>query len=120
MKFILASSSPRRRDLFLRLQIPFDIIHPNIDESMTASDIIPETYCTSLAELKANDVSQDFPAKLVIGADTIVVLNDQILEKPNDKDHAHYMLNILSGKTHEVYTGVCLKYPEKNIHHLFL
>ena len=119
MKFILASSSPRRRDLFIRLQIPFDIIHPKIDESMTTLDKIPETYCTSLAELKANDISQYFPADLVIGADTIVVLNDQILEKPNDKEHAHYMLKILSGKTHKVYTGVCLKYPERNIHHLF-
>ena len=119
MKFILASSSPRRRELLLRLQTPFDIILPNVDESIIASDGNPETYCTSLAELKANDISQHYPQMLVIGADTIVVLDDLILGKPDDKAHAQHILETLSGKTHQVYTGVCLKWAEKNIHHLF-
>ena len=119
MKFILASSSPRRRDLLLRLQTPFDIILPDVDESMSAPDGNPETYCTSLAELKANDVSQHYPDMLVVGADTIVVLDDLILGKPDDKAQAQEMLETLSGKTHHVYTGVCLKWAEKNIHHLF-
>ena len=119
MKFILASSSPRRRDLLLRLQTPFDVILPNVDESMLSSDGNPETYCIALAELKANDISQHYPSELVIGADTIVVLDDQIFGKPNNKIHAQNMLNTLSGKTHQVYTGVCLKWAEKNIHHLF-
>jgi len=120
MKFILASSSPRRRDLLLRLQTPFDIILPNVDESMIALDGNPETYCTSLAELKANDISQHYPDMLVIGADTIVVLDDLILGKPDDKAQAQEMLETLSGKTHHVYTGVCLKWAKKNIHHLFV
>jgi septum formation protein len=120
MKFILASSSPRRRDLLLRLQTPFDIILPNVDESMIAPDGNPETYCTSLAELKANDISQHYPDMLVIGADTIVVLDDLILGKPDDKAQAQEMLETLSGKTHHVYTGVCLKWAKKNIHHLFV
>ena len=119
MKFILASSSPRRRDLLLRLQAPFDIILPNVDESIIVSDGNPETYCTSLAELKANDVSQHYPDMLVVGADTIVVLDDLILGKPDDKAQAQEMLETLSGKTHHVYSGVCLKWAEKNIHHLF-
>ena len=119
MNFILASSSPRRRDLLLRLQTPFDIILPNVDESMIAPDGNPETYCTSLAELKANDISQHYPDMLVIGADTIVVLDDLILGKPDDKAQAQEMLETLSGKTHHVYSGVCLKWAEKNIHHLF-
>ena len=119
MKFILASSSPRRRDLLLRLQVPFDIILPDVDESIIVSDGNPETYCTSLAELKANDVSQHYPDMLVVGADTIVVLDDLILGKPDDKAQAQEMLETLSGKTHHVYTGVCLKWAEKNIHHLF-
>ena len=119
MKFILASSSPRRRDLLLRLQTPFDIILPNVDESMIAPDGNPETYCTSLAELKANDISQHYPDMLVIGADTIVVLDDLILGKPDDKAQAQEMLETLSGKTHHVYTGICLKWAKKNIHHLF-
>ena len=119
MKFILASSSPRRRELLLRLQTHFDIILPDVDESILPPDGSPETYCTALAELKANDISQHYPNEWVIGADTIVVLDNQIMGKPDDKAHAEKMLKALSAKTHQVYTGVCLKNVEKNIHHLF-
>ena len=119
MKFILASSSPRRRELLLRLQTPFDIILPDVDESIIPPDGSPETDCTALAELKANDISQHYPNNLVIGSDTIVVLDDQIMGKPEDKAMAQNMLETLSGKTHHVYTGVCLKWADKNIHHLF-
>ena len=119
MKFILASSSPRRRELLLRLQTPFDIILPDVDESIIPPDGSPETYCTALAELKANDVSQHYPNNLVIVSDTIVVLDDQIMGKPEDKAMAQNILETLSGKTHHVYTGVCLKWADKNIHHLF-
>ena len=119
MKFILASSSPRRRELLLRLQTPFDIILPDVDESIIPPDGSPETYCTALAELKANDISQHYPNNLVIGSDTIVVLDDQIMGKPDDKAQAQKMLESLSGRTHHVYTGVCLKWAERNIHHLF-
>ena len=119
MKFILASSSPRRRELLLRLQTPFDIILPDVDESIIPPDGSPETYCTALAELKANDISQHYPNNLVIGSDTIVVLGDQIMGKPDDKAQAQKMLESLSGRTHHVYTGVCLKWAERNIHHLF-
>ena len=119
MKFILASSSPRRQELLLRLQTPFDIILPDVDESIIPPYGSPETYCTALAELKANDISQHYPNNLVIGSDTIVVLDDQIMGKPDDKAQAQNMLETLSGKTHHVYTGVCLKWADKNIHHLF-
>ena len=119
MKFILASSSPRRQELLLRLQTPFDIILPDVDESIIPPDGSPKTYCTALAELKANDISQHYPNNLVIGSDTIVVLDDQIMGKPDDKSQAQKMLETLSGKTHHVYTGVCLKWADKNIHHLF-
>ena len=119
MKFILASSSPRRQDLLQRLKTPFDVILPDVDESTIISDGSPGSYCTTLAELKANDISQHYPNDLVIGADTIVVLGDEILGKPNDKATAEHMLQTLSGKTHQVYTGVCLKWTEQNIHHLF-
>ena len=119
MKFILASSSPRRRELLLRLQTPFDIILPEVDESIIPPEGSPETYCTALAELKANDISQHYPNNLVIGSDTIVVLDNNIMGKPEDKAMAQNMLETLSGKTHHVYTGVCLKWADKNIHHLF-
>ncbi len=119
MKFILASSSPRRRELLLRLQTPFDIILPDVDESIIPPEGSPETYCTALAELKANDISQHYPNNLVIGSDTIVVLDNNIMGKPEYKAMAQNMLETLSGKTHHVYTGVCLKWADKNIHHLF-
>ena len=119
MKFILASSSPRRRELLLRLQTPFDIILPDVDESIIPPEGSPETYCTALAELKANDISQHYPNNLVIGSDTIVVLDNNIMGKPEDKAMAKNMLETLSGKTHHVFTGVCLKWADKNIHHLF-
>ena len=119
MKFILASSSPRRQDLLQRLKTPFDVILPDVDESTIISDGSPGSYCTTLAELKANDISQHYPNELVIGADTIVFLSDKILGKPDDKAAAEHMLQTLSGKTHQVYTGVCLKWTEQNIHHLF-
>jgi septum formation protein len=119
MKFILASSSPRRRELLLRLQTPFDIILPDVDESIIPPEGSPETYCAALAELKANDISQHYPNNLVIGSDTIVVLDNNIMGKPEDKTMAQNMLETLSGKTHHVYTGVCLKWADKNIHHLF-
>jgi len=119
MKFILASRSPRRRALLLRLQTPFDIILPDVDESITPPEGSPETYCTALAELKANDISQHYTNNLVIGSDTIVVLDNKIMGKPENKAMAQNMLETLSGKTHHVYTGVCLKWADKNIHHLF-
>ena len=76
MKMILASSSPRRQELLQHLDYPFDIVIPDVDESILASNRNPEQYCISLAEMKANDISQHYPHALVIGADTIVVLED--------------------------------------------
>ena len=119
MKFILASSSPRRLVLLQRLQTSFDVILPDVDESIIPPDGCPEKYCTSLAELKAKSISQYYPSEMVIGADTIVVQNNKILGKPDDEIQAQNMLNILSGNTHKVYSGICLQWIDKNIHHLF-
>ena len=119
MKMILASSSPRRNELLQRLAYPFDIILPNVDESIIAPNSNPEQYCISLAEMKANAISQNYPHALVIGSDTIVMLKDQILNKPYDSTQAKNMLHMLSGKTHHVYTGVCLIWMGKNIQHTF-
>ncbi|SVD63412.1 uncharacterized protein METZ01_LOCUS416266, partial [marine metagenome] len=116
---ILASSSPRRKELLKRLDYPFDIILPDVDESILKPNNNPEKYCISLAEMKTNNVSQNYPHSLVIGADTIVFLDDQILNKPNNFDQAENMLSLLSGKTHQVYTGVSLKWIENNIQHTF-
>ena len=116
---ILASRSPRRNKLLQRLDYPFDIIPSEVDESKLAPDSNPEQYCIALAEMKANDISQENPDALIIGADTIVVLEGQILNKPLDYAQAENMLSMLSGQTHQVYTGVCLKKMENNIHHTF-
>ena len=119
MKLILASSSPRRQKLLQRLNLPFNIILPNVNESALAKDRSPEKYCISLAEMKASNISQHYPNSMIIGADTIVVLDDQILGKPDNRIQAEAMLKTLSGKTHHVYTGVCLKWAEIKMHHLF-
>ncbi|MDP6570048.1 MAG: Maf family protein [Candidatus Marinimicrobia bacterium] len=119
MKMILASSSPRRRVLLQRLNYPFDIILPNVDEDSLTPDGNPEEYCSILAEMKANDVGNQFPEALVIGADTIVVLDDHILGKPDDRSQAISMLESLSGKTHTVYTGVTLTCSSRQLHHQF-
>ena len=117
---ILASSSPRRQELLQRLDYPFDIILPDVDESILTPERNPEQYCTSLAEMKAKDISYHYPHALVIGADTIVVLENQILNKPEDSTEAEKMLSILSGETHQVYTGVSLRCIKNKIQHTFV
>ena len=119
MKMILASQSPRRHALLQRLNYPFDVILPDVDESLLTLDSNPEQYCICLAEMKAKDISQYYPDALVIGADTVVVLEEKILNKPADCAQAKNMLEMLSGKTHQVFTGVCLKWIENNIQHSF-
>jgi len=119
MKLILASSSPRRKILLQRLDYPFEIIPSEIEESTLSTNIEPEIYCTKLAKLKANHISNNYPNALVIGADTIVVIKNQILNKPNNSKEAEYMLSMLSNNTHQVYTGICLKWMANNITHSF-
>lgn len=108
-KIILASNSPRRRELLAGLGYPYEVrVLDNIDESY------PETLCGSdvaayISRVKAEayrvSMADD---ELVITADTIVCLNDQVLGKPADEDEAIAMLRSLSGRTHQVYTGVTI------------
>ncbi len=104
---ILASASPRREEILRTLQCPIQIVPSGIDEAQcrggSASD-----YVTKLAELKAAEVARRFQNGLVIGADTVVVVDNHILEKPHDVTEAKGMLNTLSGRWHHVLTGVCL------------
>jgi septum formation protein len=102
---ILASASPRRRDLLSTLGVEFRVVVPEIDETPLAGEK-PKAYAERLAEEKACAVDEN---GIIIAADTIVVQNETILGKPADATHAHEMLNALSGKTHEVITGVCVK-----------
>ena len=119
MKLILASSSPRRKQILERIGLKFEIIPPNIDESHLSVKMKPEEYCISLAKIKAMKISQYHPNALVIGADTIVSLNNNILNKPKDHMNAKKMLSMLSGKTHQVHTGICINWMKKNIQNSF-
>lgn len=109
---ILASSSPRRKELLENLQFPFEVSSSDVDESfdpvLTPGEIVME-----LSSRKAKAVSKEYPASFVIGADTIVVLEGHVLGKPKDRAEAISMLQKLSGKTHSVFTGVSIVAPEK-------
>lgn len=104
---ILASASPRRKKLLAWLNLPFEVHPSTVDESFD-SELSPQEIVQQLALRKARDISPHYSETLVIGADTIVVFNDAILEKPKDKEHARQMLQKLSGHAHHVYTGVAL------------
>ncbi len=108
MKIVLASGSPRRLKLLLKEGYQFEVIKPVVDESRMPSEA-PEAYVRRLAKAKA--VTVDNPEALVIGADTVVVLGDEFLHKPSDKNEAFVILRKLSGKVHVVYTGLAIKCP---------
>ena len=108
-KFILASASPRRRELLENIGMKFDIIVSSADESLIDRTIPPEILVKELAMLKAAESAKYAEGeKYIIGADTVVVFNGNIIEKPKTEDEAEKMLKMLSGNKHEVYTGVCI------------
>ncbi len=115
MRVILASKSPRRKQLLEQIGLCFDTVHPDFDESLHPPFDNLFEYCRELARLKALSVSNSFPEALIIGSDTIVVLNEQLLEKPADKAEAKEMLERLSGQTHQVYSGVSLQSKKLNV-----
>jgi len=119
MRWILASGSPRRKQLLELIDLPFETVPPNVDESLKCSECTPAEVCCKLAELKACEISSQYPGAIVIGADTIVVLENEIIGKPqNDKD-AKSILRRLSGHTHQVFTAVSIQCLHPQIHHTF-
>jgi septum formation protein len=106
-KLILASQSPRRRNLLKQAGIDFSVIPSSFDENSVKLSS-PDVYVRQLAESKAMDISEQYPASWVIGADTIVFIDDTILGKPGSRSEARNMLKRLSGKTHQVLTGYCV------------
>jgi septum formation protein len=111
--FILASSSPRRRDLLASLGIPFEIAHPDIDETQRPGET-PLAYVQRLSQQKAAQVAAhcSTPA-YILAADTIVVHEGEILGKPQDAAEARLMLRRLRGQTHRVCTAITLITPGK-------
>ena len=110
---ILASKSPRRRYLLTQAGLSFTVIPSHIDESSVPLSS-PEVYVKLLAEAKANQVSEDYPEKWVIGADTVVMIDENLLGKPESRAEARLMLKCLSGKIHQVFTGYCICCKAKN------
>ncbi len=105
MRIILASSSPRRVDILKRIGLDFDVIPSRITEHLEEGDF--GNIVENLAMEKAREVfNRTFDERLVIGADTIVVLEGEVLGKPRSFEEAEEFLRRLSGKVHEVYTGV--------------
>lgn len=107
LRFILASASPRRRELFSIICADYDVEVSHVDES-AVSETSPEKLCMALAQLKASDVAERNPDSCVIGADTIVCIDDLVLGKPCDREDAVRMLTMLSGRSHHVLTGICI------------
>lgn len=106
-KLILASSSPRRKQLLSDANVRFEICIPsNVNEESQSPD--PVEHVLSVSRAKAESVSPQITEGIILGADTIVVLSGEILGKPRDKREAFAILKKLSGRTHTVYTGVTL------------
>ena len=107
MQLILASDSPRRRQLLEEAGYQF-VVHPaDIDETVAAG-VYPPDFAQKLAVAKAEAVAKQFPEDVILAADTIVTFGDQILGKPANADEARRMLAFLSRTTHIVITGVCV------------
>jgi septum formation protein len=110
MPLILASASPRRSELLRNAAISF-IVEPAHVPEQPFPDEKPVDYAQRLARDKARAVYARHPDSAVLGADTVVVINEHLLEKPSDQRDAARMLHLLSARTHQVITGVCLVAP---------
>lgn len=117
MRLILASASPRRRELLTQVGLTFDVIPAHIDETRRTSED-PATYVQRLALEKAQTIHARHPDAFVLGADTTVEVDGHALEKPSDRADAERMLRALSGRTHHVQTGIALLSPSATLTHL--
>lgn len=106
MKIILASQSPRRREILQLLGLPFQVKVSDMEEIMTSTN--PAKVTEELSCQKAEAVAETIEEGIVIGADTVVSLDDKILGKPSDKEEARKMIHELQGRSHKVYTGVTM------------
>jgi septum formation protein len=111
MPIYLASQSPRRRMLLKKMGIVFQSLKPNISEKVNTKN--PKFLAVKLAQHKVMSVEQKIKKGIIIGVDTVVVINNRILGKPKNKDDARIMLNLLNGKEHRVISGIyILQKPE--------
>ena len=119
LQIVLASRSPRRRQLIATLGFPVTYVDIDVDEhidgAVAAADIAASLACRKAA---AYDFRQLTPGQILVTADTVVVLDDKVLGKPHSRDEAVSMLTALSGHSHTVYTGVCIATPQRR--HAFI
>lgn len=108
---ILASASPRRHELLRNAGIPFAVSVADIPEIPLENES-PDVFAKRMAREKARTIARKFPDGIVLGADTIVIIEEQILGKPRDQADAARILRLLSGKTHRVTTAVCFCGPQ--------
>ena len=113
MKIILASKSGVRRQILQNNNINFDVVHSNVDEDMAKESFLSEgadplIISKNLAELKAVKVSKNFPDTLILGADSVISLNDNLINKPNSREEALKILLKLNGSIHYLISSVCL------------
>ena len=106
MKIILASNSPRRKELLEQAGIDFEVKSADVEEITTKTK--PDEVVIELSQLKAQAVAKENNGRVVLAADTVVACDGKILGKPADEDDAFNMLKALSGKAHQVYTGVTI------------
>jgi len=111
-RLILASGSPRRRELLAYFGLPFAIVPSDAEEIALGSGL---ERVAALARLKGAEVARRYPALPVLSADTLVCVDDLVLGKPTDAKDAQRMLRLLSGRWHSVYTGVCLRTPDGQV-----
>lgn len=107
MKIILASASPRRKELMEKVGFEIEIRPSGADENIEFTGDVP-AFVEALAEIKGSDIETGSD-EIVVSADTVVAVGDRILGKPRDPAEAADMLRLLSGRTHSVYTGVCVR-----------
>ncbi len=110
-RIILASKSPRRQELMREVFGEVQIVSREVDEKCDYTK--PSNIVKYLAQLKMADIDREFPSDIVLSADTIVYMRGKVYGKPHTKEVAHQYLRELSGKTHCVYTGVCISYQGK-------
>ena len=113
-KIILASGSPRRKSLLESLGLEFEVYRPDVDETKRRGES-PSELCRRLSASKAQAGAKAFPDSVIIAADTIVVIDGEILGKPSDRQEAARMLRHLSGREHEVITGVAVSLKVKTL-----
>ena len=117
MRLVLASASPRRADLLRAAGIRFDVFPVDVDERFHYGEK-PEHAVARLAEAKASAAAASHPEAVVLGADTTVVIHGEALAKPANADDAARMLRLLSGRSHDVLTGVCVCSGSRRLIHV--